>query len=493
MIIMTLHFVVTEWSNAAEDMYGWSAAEAVGMQIASLIPTQYVTQSRVVVRKAFLEDGFWRGEVVQTTRNGQEISVHSSVTMVHDEAGKPLGILSINRDMTKHLASQKQQNTEREQLLLRAQRSHELEAMGRLTGEIARDLNTLMTALSTHTEYLAGAIDADSGAHQMLSDLKDTSQQAQQMVDQLLSIHRVQELTPKIINLNTYISSRVGILNRIVGANICLNLRPQRGLWQISVAPSQIEQVLINLALSIREVLPEGGTLSIETTNSVIDSVNDRALNERHPHIEPGEYVQVRLSNDSSHTSAATQTHIFESAFTPQKLGLRLDLATVFESLSQSGGFADCERSTGQDAFSLYLPRSKALALDSPMRQETTKAHLLIVEDELVLRRLLQRALKNAGYSVSVAIDGEEALARYVEEQGSIDLVLTDMVMPKMGGWMLSTKLAALGMRRVVFMSGYTKNADNLKANASWFIAKPFGIGALLEVIEGALTDDDLS
>ncbi|MDG1484278.1 MAG: PAS domain S-box protein [Myxococcota bacterium] len=495
MLIMTLHFVVTEWNDAAERMYGWTAAEAVGMPIASLIPTQYVTQSRVEVRRAFLQDGLWRGEVTQTTRNGHELSVHSSITMVHDEAGMPLGILSINRDITKDVASQKQRQTEREQLLLRAQRSHELEAIGQLTGEIARDLNTLMNTLSTRTGHLADALAADSAVQDMLSELQDTRQQAQQMVGQLLSIHHAQELTPKIINLNTHLSSRVELLNRIVGASIHLNLKPQPGLWQVSVAPSQIEQVLINLALSTREVMPEGGTLIIETTNSVIDSVTDSvtdsALATHRPHLKPGEYVQVRLSSDSSGAGAAAQTRIFESVFTPQKTDL--DLATVLNSISQSGGFADCEWSTGQDAFSFYLPRSKRFALDSPVRQEKTKAHLLVVEDELVLRRLLQRALKNAGYTVSVAVNGDEALARYTEEHVTIDLVLTDMVMPKMGGWMLSTKLAALGMRRVVFMSGYTLDGDNLNANESWFIAKPFGIGALLKIIEGALMDENLS
>lgn len=372
--------------------------------------------------------------------------------------------------------------TGRKQLEDQLRQSQKIEAVGRLAGGIAHDFNNLMTVV---TGYV-GLTKKRSGNSELvmrgLDEIEKASTRATRLTQQLIAFSRKQILQPQILDMNQIVSNMDKMLRHLIGEDIELVTIPSPGIGKVKADPGQIEQVIVNLTLNARDAMPNGGRLIIETANVDLDTsiLHDRG------DISPGRYVQLMFRDNGIGMEEETKTHIFEPYFTTKEVGkgVGLGLATVYGIIRQSGGDirVESERGIGT-SFTIWLPRvmevehvekRDELVLDAPPGEET----ILVVEDEEAVCTLVKETLVEAGYKVFVASNGEDALTLISKIRDTIHLLITDVVMPKMGGQTLADRI---GYRypemQVLFMTGYfdtgIESRDNPLGNKP-YIFKPF-------------------
>ena len=350
--------------------------------------------------------------------------------------------------------------TGRKRLEDQLRQSQKIEAVGRLAGGIAHDFNNLMTVI---TGYV-GLTKKRSGNSELvmrgLDEIEKAGNRATRLTQQLIAFSRKQILQPQILDLNQIVSNMDRMLRHLIGENIELVTIPNPGIGKVKADPGQIEQVVVNLALNARDAMPNGGRLTIETANVDLD----QSILHNHGDIPPGPYVKLVFRDDGSGMEAETISHIFEPYFTTKEVGkgVGLGLATVYGIIRQSGGDIWVESEVGRGTtFTIWLPRSaKAehaeesyeLILEAPPGEET----ILVVEDEEPVRNLVKETLVEVGYKVFVASNGEEALALLSQNRDPIHLLITDVVMPKMGGQALASRIGSrYPEMQVLFMTGY--------------------------------------
>ena len=343
-----------------------------------------------------------------------------------------------------------------EQLL----QSQKIEAVGRLAGGIAHDFNNLMTVITGYVGLTKKRFENPELVAKGLEEIGKASTRATRLTQQLIAFGRKQILQPQIIDLNLIVSNMEKMLKHLIGETIELVTIPCPGLGKVKADPGQIEQVVVNLALNARDAMPNGGRITIETGNVDMDEPLARERRE----ISAGPYVELVFRDEGAGMDEETKTHIFEPYFTTKEVGkgVGLGLATVYGIIRQSGGDIRVESEPGEGtAFTIWLPRvpeaeqSKEppeLVLDASPGEET----ILVVEDEEPVLTLVRETLEDAGYKVLVAPDGEEALDLFSRSKDPIHLVLTDVVMPKIGGKTLAARVASLYPEtQVLFMTGY--------------------------------------
>lgn len=350
--------------------------------------------------------------------------------------------------------------TGRKRLEDQLRQSQKIEAVGRLAGGIAHDFNNLMTVI---TGYV-GLTKKRSGNSELvmrgLDEIEKASNRATRLTQQLIAFGRKQILQPQILDLNQIVSNMDRMLRHLIGEDIELLTIPGAGIGKVKADPGQIEQVVVNLTLNARDAMPNGGRLTIETANVELD----HSILHNHGDIPPGPYVKLEFRDNGVGIDAETITHIFEPYFTTKEVGkgVGLGLATVYGIIRQSGGDIRVESEPGSGtSFTIWLPRSVEteqgerpyeLILDAPPGEET----ILVVEDEEAVRRLVKETLAEAGYKLFVASNGEEALALISKSREPIHLLITDVVMPKMGGQALASRIGSLYPEmQVLFMTGY--------------------------------------
>ncbi len=338
--------------------------------------------------------------------------------------------------------------------------SQKIEAVGRLAGGIAHDFNNLMTVI---TGYV-GLTKKRSGDSELvmrgLDEIEKAGNRATRLTQQLIAFSRKQILQPQILDLNQIVSNMDRMLRHLIGENIELVTIPSPGIGKVKADPGQIEQVVVNLALNARDAMPNGGRLTIESANVDLD----QSILHNHGDIPPGPYVKLVFMDNGSGMDAGTISHIFEPYFTTKEVGkgVGLGLATVYGIIRQSGGDIWVESEVGRGTtFTIWLPRSaKAehaeepydLILEAPPGEET----ILVVEDEEPVRNLVKETLVEVGYKVFVASNGEEALELLSQNRDPIHLLITDVVMPKMGGQILASRIGSrYPEMQVLFMTGY--------------------------------------
>ncbi len=386
--------------------------------------------------------------------------------------------------------------TERHQLEEQLRQAQKMEAVGRLAGGVAHDFNNLLMVIKGHTEMLLNASSPGDQISRKIGQIDRAADRAASLTRQLLAFSRMQVLQPRAMNLNGVVEEMGKLIPRLIGEDIELVIRTFPDLGTIRADASQMEQVIMNLAVNARDAMPGGGKLRIETSNAELD----RSYNASHPVVQPGRYVLLVVTDTGTGMDPETQAHIFEPFFTTkeQGKGTGLGLATVYGVVKQSGGFIWVYSEIGKGTcFKIYLPRVDQLAENPGAPQPFAEAPhgtetVLLAEDEQDVREVAREFLESGGYKVLEACNGADALRLVAEHKGSIDLLVTDMVMPGMTGQELAARLQQqrTGLS-VIYMSGYSEHAaaEAAQADASVrLLTKPFSRGAILRTVREVLS-----
>jgi len=355
--------------------------------------------------------------------------------------------------------------TERRTLEEQLRQSQKMEAVGRLAGGIAHDFNNLLMVISGYSEFLLDRLGPDPALRAPAQEIASATARATSLTRQLLAFSRKQMLAPKILDLNSVVTENLKMLTRVIGEDIELVMDRGANLGTVRADASQIEQVIVNLAVNARDAMPSGGKLTIETSNASLDEEYARL----HPPLRPGDYVALAISDTGAGMDSETQSHIFEPFFTTKgPKGTGLGLSTVYGIVKQSGGYIWVETEPGKGTtFQIYLPRvadsvpapAKVAQVDESVPIEPGTETILLVEDEANLRNLARQFLEKQGYRVIEAADGAVALQIAVAHEGVIHLLLTDVIMPGMNGHELAQRLSEIRPNtKVLYMSGYTEN-----------------------------------
>lgn len=371
--------------------------------------------------------------------------------------------------------------------LLQAQK---MEAIGRLAGGVAHDFNNALSVIIGYGELILQKLEPGDPLREDVEEIVEAGKRSQALTRQLLAFSRRQTLQPKTLNLNDELRELEPMLRRLLGEDIDLHLVLGEGLGSVHMDPGQFDQTIMNLTVNAREALPRGGKLIIEATKVTIDESRARMLGG----IEPGAYVKVFVTDSGHGMDETVLAHLFEPFFTTKEHGTGLGLATVYGIVKQSGGHITASSQVGKgSSFEIYFPQKKKTAPQEetpPLVEHATSGrgkHVLVVEDEEAIRRLLRVVLSRLGFQVSLAASGTEALL-LVEERGvHPDLLITDMVMPDMNGTKLVERLRQIEPDlKVLLMSGYPGEAavtGQSVTRGAIFIEKPFTLEGLTDKI----------
>jgi two-component system cell cycle sensor histidine kinase/response regulator CckA len=397
-------------------------------------------------------------------------------------------MLEIATDLAR-IAVQRERNQEAlrrsEEDLRQAQK---MEAVGQLAGGVAHDFNNLLTGVLSYSDLIQQQLSPDDPVRSDLEQIRHAAQRAAALTRQLLAFSRRQLLQPKVLSLNEAITEMESMLRRLLGNGVMLEITLDPGLWYVMADPGQLEQVLVNLTVNARDAMPQGGRLTIATANCRVGAEGP----ERAGGVRPGSYATLTVSDTGVGMDVATQARIFEPFFTTKDIGsgTGLGLSSVYGIVEQSGGHVTAQSAPGRGAtFTIYLPRHAepgASPAGNPDRRSlpTGTETILLVEDESTVRTSTRRLLERHGYTVVEARHGLEAL-RVVENSASrFDLVVTDLVMPEMGGTELIERLRTRtpGLK-VLFMSGYSERVlagEGRLPPDTGFLEKPFTVEQLM-------------
>jgi signal transduction histidine kinase/ActR/RegA family two-component response regulator len=387
-----------------------------------------------------------------------------------------------------------QKNEEQRQTLENQLRqAQKMEAVGRLAGGVAHDFNNLLTVIKGHSDLLEMKLGTLSPAQSSIAQVRKAADRATTLTRQLLAFSRMQVLQPRVLDLNSLISDVGKMLPMLIGEEIEYTFRPGDSLARVKADPSQIEQVLVNLAVNAHDAMPKGGKLTITTQNVVLDPAYARS----HPPTVPGRYVLLTVADTGAGMDDATRARIFEPFFTTKELGkgTGLGLATVYGVVKQSGGYIWVDSAPGQGTrFEIFLPQSAAppqLPCEEEPAAKYSRGHgtVLLAEDEEAVRELAGEFLRSSGYRVIAGKDGLDALEKAEQEAGTIDVLVTDVKMPRMRGTELAQRLKRARPRlKIVYMSGYLEHdsEEDFVANAA-HLQKPFSRESLLKKMREAL------
>jgi PAS domain S-box-containing protein len=468
-------------NDAAVHLYGYSHEEFEDMTILGIRPA--AEREKTVAHLRQIEEngedhGFW----LHQAKNGKTFEVEIiSHALVY--AGKRVRLV-VAQDIS-----------ERRNLELQLRQAQKMEAIGRLAGGVAHDFNNLLMVIKGHTELLLNVLPPSDHVAHKIEQIDRSADRAAALTRQLLAFSRMQVLQPQVINLNSIVEEMGKLLPRLIGEDIELVIRADQELGAIRADASQMEQIIMNLAVNSRDAMPNGGKLIIETRNADLDQTYTAS----HPLMKPGAYIQLTVSDTGCGMDAETQSHIFEPFFTTKEKGkgTGLGLATVYGIVKQSGGFIWVYSELGKGtSFKLYVPRvdqaEERSGVSKPMTEVPTGTEtVLLTEDEQDVREIAKEFLESGGYKVVEANDAAEAVQLARQHSGAIDLLVTDMVMPGMTGQELAVQLQREypGLC-IVFMSGYSEHAATEMANADptvRFLSKPFSRGALLRMVREIL------
>ena len=479
------------WNPWAERMFGWKASEVLGKPLPIVPPEGHKEHMRF--RKMLIEEGATvSGAVLRRMRkDGSTLVVRLDTAPLRDASGKITGLMGVLADISEQVMLEEQ--------LRQAQK---MEAVGQLAGGIAHDFNNLLTAITGYAELVAADAVEGTPTARRITHILQSASRAESLTRQLLAYSRQQVLQPKVLDVNDVVLDVEPILRRLIGENIELSFTLAEGLPAVLADPTQLDQVIMNLALNARDAMPEGGKLVVETREARVGEVGGVMP----IGTAPGSYLALSVRDTGTGMSEETKRQIFEPFFTTkeQGRGTGLGLATVYGIVKQTGGTIRVDSAPGKGAkFTIYLPRASADAEvteetreEEPTLQKGTES-ILLVEDEPMVRELACEVLTEAGYAVTTAGSGEEALA-LVEGGRTFDVLMTDVVLPSMNGKQLAEKMAELMPAvRVLFASGYadqTLIGDGGLGDGAPFLQKPYTVRQLCdkvrEVVEAGPGDN---
>lgn len=479
-----LDFRVAAWNPSAERIFGYSRQEALGQHARFIVPAQYREDVDRVWQALLKQSGGARSTNDNLTKDGRTISCEWYNTPLVDDSGRVLGVASLVQDVTERVALEE-----------RLRQSQKMEAVGRLAGGVAHDFNNLLTVILGYSQILTDGLPKGSRLADNTAQIKSAADRAAAITRQLLAFSRKTVLSPRVINLNEIVLNLDSLLRRLIGEDIEVRTLPASDLGCVKADPSQIEQVVMNLALNARDAMPKGGTVTLETGNVTMDGTYARD----HQPVEPGRYVMLAVSDSGEGMTPETQARIFEPFYTTKEVGkgTGLGLSMVYGIVKQSGGYIWVYSEPGLGTtFKIYFPRVDQPAEVVSGDNRSTKVQrgtetILLVEDDEQLRALTSSVLTHCGYNVLVARAPEEGLAICKLPSHDIRLLVTDVVMPRMNGRQLAEQAQGIRPRmRVLYISGYTNDAIahyGVLDPGLWFLPKPYALSSLIAKVREVL------
>jgi PAS domain S-box-containing protein len=466
------------------------------MTALGLTPTQVVGQSffEIFSESPAALEGARRALAGETFTSTTAIKDHYFeiwYNPINNDQGERTGTIGVVNDLTEHERSE----VERQKLEAQLQQAQKMESVGRLAGGVAHDFNNQLSVILGYSELSLLEIDPSQPHYAAFLEIKKAAERSATLTGQLLAFARKQTVSPIVIDLNETVSGMLKMLQRLIGENIQLAWHPASNIWPIKIDPSQIDQLLANLCVNARDAIKDIGRICIETGNCTIDETYCAT----HADTIPGEYLKITVSDDGCGMDKETLSHIFEPFYTTKELGkgTGLGLATLFGIVMQNNGFINVYSEPGQGTtFTIYLPRhigeneevSKVIASELPSKGNET---ILLVEDEPTILEMAALMLKGLGYTVVTAGTGNEAIRLFKERADSIQLLMTDVVMPDMNGRNLQKELQLLSPQlKCLFMSGYTANViahHGVLDEGVHFINKPFSVLDLAQKVRVVL------
>lgn len=480
--------LITYVNGQAEVAFGFTSEELLHTRIERLLP-EGTAERHVTHRERMIAQPLGRPhgiglDLAGRRKDGSEFPAEISLTPV--ELPEGLRVFATVVDITARRAAENQ--------LLEAQK---LESIGRLAGGIAHDFNNVLFAIKGYAELLSedlspdrrGTLDADD-ARRSVEAISDAATRAATLTAQLLAFSRRQLVRPEVVELNDAITSVAPMLQRLIGEQVKLVVQPGPGVGRLRVDHGQLDQILINLAINARDAMPKGGTITIESGNVDLDDAY--ALG--HLEVVPGSYVYLAVTDTGEGMDPETREHIFEPFFSTKERGhgTGLGLATTYGIVRQAGGHIWLYSEPGLgSSFKLYFPRVHDPA--DPARPQPAdrvppgSGTVMVVEDETSVRELTSAVLRRAGYEVTAVGDGADAMARLDDQPGSIDVLVTDVVMPGMSGIDLAERVINRYPKAgVVLLSGYnaeTLDLDRVVRRGALFLSKPVTSTDLLDAV----------
>ncbi len=476
----------TFFNDALCRILGYSKDEMMGMN-----NRQYTDQGNAKKIYQFFNTVYRTGKIARRLdweiirKDRVKRYVEASVSLMKDATGKKIGFRGILQDISDRKQGEKEMTELQEQL----RQSQKIEAIGQLAGGIAHDFNNSLTLIKTSAQLALLELKAGDPLRQTFETIDKATEQSSNLTRQLLAFSRRQIMELQVVNLNSLLQDMDKMLHRVIGEDIDLVIVLAEDLGRVKVDSGQMEQVILNFALNARDAMPTGGKLTIETANVQLD---EKYV---HTHLgaKMGSYIQVAVSDTGKGMTPEVRDRVFEPFFTTKEKGkgTGLGLSTVYGIVKQSGGNVWVYSEPGKGTtFKVYLPR-----VDEPLQEERKnypqpegglprgEETILVAEDEMDVRMLLGQLLRSHGYNVFEAANGGEALMICEKYTGTIDLLMTDVVMPMMSGRELANRLLVLHPEmKVLYMSGYTDDAivrHGVLEEGVHFIAKPFSVEAL--------------
>ncbi len=483
--LIDMHGAIFEFNEPFQRLLGYEAVELRGRHVRELVSSEGIDHALmpdVLLRHDLNAEAVCIGK----TRN---IDARVALSAVSDEERNVRFVSMMVLDLTAE-----------KELEAKFRQAQKLEAVGRLAGGIAHDFNNLLTTINGFSDLVMQEMPEDDTRRADVEEIKKSGERAALLTRQLLAFSRQQVLQPKVLDLSAIVVDTARMLKRLIGDNIDLVIGATEGLPSVKVDPSQIAQVLLNLAVNARDAMAGSGTLEIKTSTTILSRDDAWALETQCA----GEYVTLTVRDTGSGIDSNVLAHIFEPFFTTKEVGkgTGLGLATVYGIVKQSGGAITVDSEVGRGtSFTIYFPANEPVTGDAetaaelPVRGNET---VLVAEDEPTVRRLVSRVLKRAGYRVLESGDGVEALEVVNREPGKIDLLLTDAVMPRMSGAELMVQLHREHPDiKVLFMSGYTRDTmkeQGVDVGEMAFLQKPVSptilANSVRSLLDGAHPDE---
>jgi two-component system, cell cycle sensor histidine kinase and response regulator CckA len=482
-IIMDRSGVMEYVNPAFETLTGYSRQEAIGQTLGILKSEQQAGELYEEMWNTVLSGNVFRGIVMNRKKNGDTLIIEKALTPLRDANGEITHFISTGRDIT-----------DQRKLESDLRQAQKMDAIGRLAGGVAHDFNNLLLVISAYAELMLDSLAEGDPLRRNVGEIITASRRAADLTRQLLAFGRKQMQSLQVLDLNSAIGEITVMLPRLIGEDIEMVFVPGQELGKVKADPVQIEQVVMNLAANARDAMPDGGTLTIETATVQVDE----SYVQRHSIVPIGDYVLLTVTDSGQGIAPEHLPHIFEPFYTTKEAGkgTGLGLATVYGIVKQNGGFVWVYSEPGLGTtFKIYLPRVHSETSELRIAEPVERSHrgcetLLLVEDEASVRQASLHFLTRSGYTVLEANDGAEALRVSRQHGGPIHLMITDVVMPKMGGPKLAELLAdERPDMKVLFVSGYAENnvLPQGKIDHTRFLQKPFSLKTLARKVREVL------
>jgi two-component system cell cycle sensor histidine kinase/response regulator CckA len=481
------HGVITSWNPGAEEIYGYTAAETVGRpgtEVSSMVVSPGSEEDVSILPRVLDGEVVKHHETTRVRKDGTRVEISLSVAAIRDPYGRLTGVASVARDVTEHRQTQR--------ILSQTER---LESVGQLAGGVAHDMNNLLTIILNHHRFALERLASRDPASSEITEAQGAAERAATLVRQLLLFAREEATESETLDLNEIVGGLLGMLTRTLGEHIVISTDFVRDPQPVCADRGQVEQVIVNLAVNARDAMPQGGTLTITTSNVTLDEQQQAAHTGKS---EAGEYLRISVSDTGSGMTPEVIAKALDPFFTtkPAGAGTGLGLASVYGILRKVGGHLHIASELGVGTtIETYWPVGEIAGEAPPVEQPPEPSpqrvaggeRILLVEDEQSLRRLAVRMLQEHGYTVLDVGRPSEAKAIAERREEHIDLMITDVVMPEIPGIQLAAQIRAVRPELpVLYTSGYIPNPDELPDGAA-FLAKPFSQERLLAAVASVL------